>query len=212
MTDSTLRCALSMALALAMAGCVTVYQPLSGLNRPVALDPGLANFADTSIALRCVPGGALTEGEADTLCRKVSQLFENQGARVTIESVGRIDDAIEAAEATEATEAAGASALRVELRAEVVHRDAHSVLFGPLADWIWGYTADYTVRQEVRIKGADGFLLAQETLTGRFVQRLGFFSDADEDFSRDYYGRLSQLALDARVRQTVLAEAGGGSG
>lgn len=207
MPDCSYARTLSMTLALALAGCVTVYQPLSGLNRPVALDPGLANFADTTVALRCVPGGALTEGEADTLCRKVSRLFENQGAQVTIESTAQIDEPEAPAAETER------STLRVELRAELVHRDAHSVLFGPLADWIWGYTADYTVRQEVRIRGADGFLLAQETLTGRFVQRLGFFSDADEQFSRDYYGRLSQLALDARVRQAVLAEAaGGGSG
>lgn len=192
--------ALPAALALALAGCVTVYQPLSGLNRPVALDPGLANFADTALVLRCLPGGALTAEEAETLCRKVGRLFENQGAQVTVRSAGRIEDPDTPGEGP------ARAALSIELRAEIVHRDAKSLIFGPLADWIWGYSAEITVRQEVRIRGADGFLLAQETLTGRFVQRLGFFSDAEERFSRDYYGRLSQLALDARIRQQVLAE------
>lgn len=199
--------AISAALALALTGCVTVYQPLSGLNRPIALDPGLANFADTALVLRCLPGGALTAEEAENLCRKVGRLFENQGAQVTIQSAGRVDEPDAPAEGP------ARAALAVELRAELVHRDANSLFFGPLADWIWGYSAEFTVRQEVRIRGADGFLLAQETLTGRFVQRLGFFSDAEERFSRDYYGRLSQLALDARIRQQVLAEnAGPGPG
>lgn len=196
-----------LAPLLALAGCVTVYQPLSGLHRPIAIDPGRANFADTAVILRCVPGPSITEEESGTLCRKVSRLFENQGARVEVRRVGQLDDDLD-----EPAEAPAKHTLHVELSARVLHRDTSSVFLGGLPS-LWGYVADFTFAQDVRVRDASGFLLAQETLTGRFISKLGFFSDAEEDFSRDFYGQLSQIALNARMRQSVLAEAApGGAG
>lgn len=188
---------LALLAALLCGGCtVVVYQPMSGLHRPVAVDPSRPNFTDVDIEVRCPPGGAVDATEAGALCRRVARLFENQGARVEIHTPGA-----PAADPEPDGEAPATprTALRVELTARILHRE--------ITDWLfWEHVSDYTVAQDVVIRDETGFMLARDTLTGRFVKRWGFFSDADEDFSIDFYAQLSQLALNARVRRRVLAE------
>jgi len=190
------------AAAICAGGCVTIYQPMSGLHRPVAIDPTYANFADLDVTLRCLPGPSLTGSEAGTLCRKLSRLFENQGAQVTVRTSSRrgddLDDTPVEATTTEA-DAPPRAQIEVELTARRIHEEA--------TQWLWwSSVSDYTFAQDVVIRDSNGFMLVRETLTGRFVTVLGFFSDAEEDFSKDYYAQISQLALNAKIRQRVLAE------
>ncbi len=61
----------TLASLLCLSGCITVYQPLSGLHRPIAVDVGEANLAGVAVTLRCLPGESLSRSEAGALCRKV---------------------------------------------------------------------------------------------------------------------------------------------
>jgi len=189
-----------MMIAALSGGCVDVYQPMSGLHRPIAIDPGYANFEDLDVSLRCLSGPALDSTDAGTLCRRVSRLFENQGARVTVRTGAEapVDDA-PAGDERAAAEARPRAALSIEIAARVVNRESTHYLFVE-------YLSDYTVAQDITIRDETGFLLVRDTLTGRFVTRVGFFSDAEEQFSGDFYGQMSQLALNAAVRRRVLAE------
>lgn len=182
---------------------MSVYQPMSGLNRPVAINTDYANFTGVALTLLCLPGPLVEPDQAEDQCRKLSQLFENQGARVeTRTSPGRVEDPdgdVEAAEPT-AEETAPALALTIELSARLIHREVTNFLW-------WAITTDYTFAQDIVIRDSSGFLLLKDTLTGRFVRRLGFSRGAGPDFSRDYYNQLSQLTLNARMRRQVLGEA-----
>ena len=181
----------------ATLGCTTtVYHPMSGLHRPVAINLDYANFGDLEVSLQCLPGPLVTAGEARTLCQKLERLFVNQGATTASRtSLGRApeDDGEPAKDAVER------SALNVELSARLIHREESSFLW-------WSWTTDYTFAQDVAIRDETGFLLVRETLTGRFVRQLGFTSSAEADFSKDYYAQLAQLTLNAKVRRQVLAE------
>lgn len=184
-----------LALHLLLAGCVTSYQPMSGLHRPVAIDTDYANFADLSLTLHCLAGPVLDASQARDLCRKLSRLFENQGCAVeTRTSTGRPSDSDEAPGAGPAR-----TALNMRLSSRLIHEVETDLI-------LWSYWTDYTFAQDVVVTDETGFLLVQETLTGRFVTRLGFFSDTEEDFSSDYYGQVSQLALNAKMRRQVLRE------
>ena len=65
---------------------------------------------------------------------------------------------------------------------------------------------DYTFAQDVTIRDENGFLLAKDTLTGRVMMRMGFFEEAKDDFTRDYYGQISQMTFNAKLRRQVLRE------
>lgn len=186
----------------ALVGCVDVYQPLTGLHRPIAIDTGSANFGDLDIAVRCVAGPAIDASQAGQLCRRVARLFENQGARVEVlrGDRARIEEPDDAAGQKPAAETPRA-ALSIRISAREIRRETTTII-----PWVWDYLAEYTVAQDIEIRDETGFLLAQDTLVGRFVSRVGFFSDAEEQFSADFYGQLSQLALNAKVRRRVLAE------
>ncbi len=198
---------LGMALLLcagSTTGCIAVYQPMSGLHRPIAVDPTYANFTDLDLTLHCVPGDHLDRGETRSLCRKLGRLFENQGAEVHT-LVGRSplvdpDDEPDAA-ATDALaeKVRPKTALHVSLRSRVVHQESISI-FG------WDIVTDYTFAQDVTIRDEHGFLLAKDTLTGRVMMRLGAFEEAKDEFTRDYYGQISQLAFNAKMRRQVLRE------
>lgn len=181
------------------AGCITVYQPMSGLHRPVAIDPQYANFKDTTVRLQCVPAKFVGKSDMARLCRRVGRVFENQGARVQAEvSRGRVlsDPEVDDGE----TPPANGVVLDVVLRSERVHAQTAFPFF-------WDGEADITFAQHIVVRDETGFLLVRETLRGRFVRRIGWSSDAEEAFSKDYYGQLSQLVFNARMRWTV---AGGG--
>ena len=46
----------------------------------------------------------------------------------------------------------------------------------------------------------------QERFAGRFIQRFGFNSEPNDAFSKDYYGWVSQMAFNAKLRRKVLTE------
>jgi len=225
--------ALALGLALLAApGCVHVYQPLSGLHRPIVVDPGARNFEDLRLTVVCRAGDLLSRGEARLLCDKVGKLFEIQGARVTtVTDRGRYgggedevgEDAPTAIDAT-------TTDLVLELRARANHttNDVLSwVLCIGTATLAPAYT-ESTFAQDVVIRDATGFLLVSDSLEGRIVRTFGLGTWAgnklldlvarkkeDElstkavhaDVSRDLYGQLSQMVFNAKMRWQVLEEA-----
>lgn len=228
-------------IPLVAAGClnVHVYQPMTGLYDPVLVDPAAPNFVGRSITIRCAPGDGLDRAEARKLCRNVRTLFENQGATVEVlapaggpSSTNPFADAAEAAANAEAA-GTGRSDLTVELSARTLNKTRHPV------SWIL-YVASFTVApgvtestfaQDVVVRDATGFLLAQETLVGKMVKYSGVgtylgnvlldytLREKDErlvmpgpdgrpgyaDLSLDLYRHLSQTVFDADLRRQVLA-------
>jgi hypothetical protein len=211
------------------AGCVTVYQPLATLHRPIVIDTGVANFDGMSILVNCVPTDFMDRTAADQLCQRVQTLFENQGA--TVQTISRVGEAAREQEEEAAEEGpVGPSDLTVELRARRIHEEKHPFL------WVISFMTltmlpamtEYTFAQDITIRDQAGFLLVTETIQARFVryfgggiwaanQLLDWFvrEEADKlmgkaaarDFSRDYYGQLSQMVFNARMRWRVLREA-----
>ena len=201
-----------------LSGCgVTVYQPLSGLQRPAIVDPRLANFEGMRLLVRCFPGDYASVQDSDLLCRKVGTLFRNQGAQVQTD--------------LRRSNRSPQEAFRPDLIIELSSRLLHKESSGPL----WAVTvltlslvpayAEYSVAQDVTIRDASGFLLASDSLKARFIEYYGagiwsvnwaldtlvrspeekLSGDAPaQDFSRDFYAQLSQLAFNARVRSDVL--------
>ncbi len=213
------RAALTLLLVGLSPACVTVYQPLTALQRPVAIDPTHENFAGQRIKVRCIPGDALDEDEAEKLCRHQRALFEAQGAEV---------DTVVPREGVELTEAgAKPPDLTVDLKARLIHKDNSAAL------WVLSVATltlvpavvDMTFAQDVTIRDRDGFLLVADSLQARFVTQVGVLvgaanllmdllvrppgqrlstGAAQDDFSRDFYGQLSQLAFQARMRSWVM--------
>jgi hypothetical protein len=207
-------------LALLASGCVTVYQPLVSLQRPVVVDPQIANFEGQRILVRCIPGDYLQPDDAAQLCRNVRSLFTRQGAQVEVE-VPRAG-----VSARDEQEAAKAD-LIIELKARLVHEEDSALLrtLSVLTFTLVPAITDSTFAQEVIIRDSSGFQLAADTFQGRFVRYTGVGlwavnsaldllvrSDAEEltgdapkkDFSRDFHGQLSQLAFNARMRSLVM--------
>lgn len=219
-----------LALALGASGCTHVYQPLSGLHRPIVIDPDVANFQDLRLTVYCPPGDLLGPAEAASLCRMVGLLFENQGAQVTTSTRDRrlVDEEAQALGEGEA--AAPRADLVLELRArQLSHRN------DPLR-WILCYgtlslvpaVTETTFAQDVTIRDGSGFLLLSDTLKGRIVRRFGVGTwagnklldlvwrdpedeivgsdKAGRDLSADLYGQLSQLMFNAEMRWKVLQQ------
>lgn len=210
---------LSTLLALLASGCVTVYQPLVSLQRPVVVDPRIANFEGQRILVRCIPGDYLQPNDAMQLCRNVRSLFTNQGAQVEAE-VPRPGSA--------GDEGGGPKAdLIIDLKARLVHEES-SALMGVasvLTLTLVPTISEFTFAQEVTIRDSSGFQLASDTLQGRFVRyngigiwavngALDLFVRSDEedltgdaakkDFSRDFHRQLSQLTFNAHMRSVVM--------
>ncbi len=212
--------AIGVALA---AGCVnvTVYQPLTSLQRPTVLDPQVPNFDGTRLLIRCVPGDYVKADDAQRLCRRLQTLFTNQGA--IVETVVPRPGATPG----ETGEPAAPPDLVLELKTRLLHEENPTFL------WIVSFATlsmvpaitEYTVAQDVSIRDRDGFQLAADSLQARFVRYTGaglwavnraldllvrprserLTEDTHEqDFSRDYYRQMSQLAFNARVRASVL--------
>src|SRR4051812_24464429 len=72
-------------LGVVCTGCVTFYQPQVSLQRPVVIDTETENFKGVKLLIRCIPGDALEDDEAEVLCRNLRPLFSNQGATVETE-------------------------------------------------------------------------------------------------------------------------------
>src|SRR4051812_34519019 len=109
-------------LALLSSNCVTVYQPLVSLQRPVVVDPQIANFEGQRMLVRCVPGDYLQPDDAEQLCRNVRALFTNQGAHVDVE--------VPRAGMSARDEEGGAKAdLIIDLKARRVHEENSALLW-----------------------------------------------------------------------------------
>ncbi|MGQ0507688.1 MAG: hypothetical protein ACT4TC_20490 [Myxococcaceae bacterium] len=200
---------------LATTGCVTVYQPLVSLQRPVAVDPQQPNFSEVRVLVRCFPDSYLDEDDAQQLCNRVRTAFVNQGATVEVEIPG----------------SGGTADLKpqfvLDLKSRLLHEDNSPLLWvlsGVTFTLIPGIS-EYTFAADVEIHDPSGSLLIADTLQGRFVRYFGagvwvvnkaadllvrskeekLTGDAaSEDFSRDFYRQISQLMLHAKTRALVL--------
>ena len=205
-------------------GCVTVYQPLTGLQRPVAIDRATDNFAGQNLLLRCLPADDVSPSagreNAQKLCGKVSALFSGQGAQVDLAQTG--SGAFSMAPIT----GTARPDLVIELRTRQLHA-ANPPFMWALCIMTCSVVPAYreaTHAIDVSIRDADGFELASESYQARFVEYVGggiwvvnraldytvreeneqVLGSAQKDFSRDLYQQLTQLAFNARVRAAVL--------
>ncbi len=202
-----------------------VYEPLSGLHRPIVIDTGDANFPGLKLAIYCPAGGALNPSEAASLCRKVGMLFQNQGAEVTtsIRDNRQRDDFAQTGEAV----AEPAEELVLELRAREIHQsnDPLSWLLCMGTFTLVPAITEYSFAQDVIIRDAGGSVLLSDTLQGRIIRRFGagawagnkvldlVWRDpedeligevAQRELSQDLYQQLSQLVFNATMRAGVL--------
>jgi hypothetical protein len=197
--------------ALLTSGCVTVYQPLRALQRPVVLSIDENNFEGLKVQVRCPPGAFVKGGEANKLCRKVERVLSNQGAVVGggVEQNGTKPDLI------------------IDIESRLLSDDTDRlfsvlcILSGTLIPWV----TDTSLAEDITIRDADGFVLASDSFQARFVTYIGLAVWAvnglldllvrgeDEKLvgkaqnavvSKDFYSQLSQLAFHARTRSLVL--------
>lgn len=216
-----LRPGLLLFLAAGSSGCLTIYQPQLSLQRPVAVDPELGNFDGVRMLIRCVPGEYSDDEDSALLCRKLRPMFANQGAEVEVE--------VPSAHGGRRIEEPGAAEpdLIIDLTSRLLHSESSVGLWlicfatGTLVPSI----TDATFAQDVIIRDKSGFLLSSDSLQGRFVRYFGLGiwavngivdliarargqrlsgSNATEDFSKDFYGQMSQLAFHAQMRARVL--------
>jgi hypothetical protein len=207
----------------ALMGCaqVTVYQPLAGLHRPVVVDRQAPNFEGVRLRIHCPPGAGVAADEAQAMCDKVSQVFENQGALVTTSEEANDGGTLRTAEAPH---------LMLEIRTRETRQTTR-----PLSRMLWIASltlvpaiSEITFTQDLTVRDGSGFLLASDTLRGRLVQREGFGvwavnkaldeyvrrpeekltgEAAKRHLSEDLYGRLSQLTYNAKIRRELLVAA-----
>jgi hypothetical protein len=220
-----------LALTFGATGCLHVYEPLSGLNRPIVIDTDLANFPDLSLDIFCPPGDLLTPAQANELCRKVGILFENQGAQVRTSSRDRRLQEMEGGGDIVETGTSNTPRpiqLILELRARELNRqsDTLSWLFCYMTATLVPGVSESTFAQDVTIRDESGFLLLSDTLKGRIVSRFGLGpwagnklldlmrkedeklsgNVANRELSADLYQQLSQLVFNAARRAAVLNE------
>lgn len=212
-------------LALSLAGCVVhTYHPMQGMGSPVVVDAGAPNFQDLNLTVTCLEGDYLSRQETNVLCQRVSKLFENQGA--VVKTVGARGPFGGLEEST-ADDGRARTDLSMELRSRRVHQARYPLSWVThIASFtVLPYLTEQTFSQEVTIRDADGFLLAQSSLQARIVRRAGagpwvshklmdwlvreeedrLTGDAfDRSFSEDMYGQLSQLVFNAKLRWQTL--------
>lgn len=208
-----------MLALLAFSGCVTFYQPQLALQRPVAVDPQQpTNFTDTRVLVRCHPAEGV---EPDVLCRNVRSSLSKQGAKVTTEVVRPNGRAPESKDATEAPQYV------IDITSKLVDHN-ESFLLGIL--FAFSFTLvpsweEWTFSQDVRVRDAAGFVLAQQAFQERFVEAVGLGiwginaivdllirpkedqvtgDGAKAEFTRDLHAHLAQLLHNAKVRARVM--------
>jgi hypothetical protein len=214
--------AAALCALLAGSGCITIYQPLSSLQRPSVVDASAPNFEGLHLLVRCLPGDYLGAADSQRLCRHVATLFRNQGAEVETQ-IPRQGRAMVDPEAVRRPD------LIIELTSRLIHKEDSKLLYvlsGVTYTLVPAYS-EHTFAQEITIRDASGFLLSTEVLQARFIDYFGLGiwgvnwlldvlvrpkedeltgSAAHKDFSRDYYRHLSQQAFNARIRQVVLQQ------
>jgi len=214
---------LAVAVVVALLpGCVTVYEPLLGLQRPVVVDMNAPNFEGQKILVRCLPNDHLSPQDMDILCSRTRGVLANQGAEVET-SVPRRSGS----RAADREEGAAPADLIIELSGRLLHEDNVPIL------WILSYLSltlvpaitEFTFAQDVSIRDQEGSLLIADSLQGRIIQYFGAgvwavnaaldmaVRKEDEkinedvskkDLSRDLFGQISQLAFHAKTRARVL--------
>ncbi len=217
-------------------GCVKIYQPVSGLHQPTALDLNVGNFQDVALTIHCPPGELVNADEAKALCRKVGLLFENQGAQVTTYTTDRrlIDDPSGLAfdeDPSEVEAEPPPTDLILELRAHREHLENHHITWLMCAATfsLVPAVAEYTFHQDVIVRDGSGYLLTSGVLRGRIVRYFGggywlgtklldlVWRDKDDrildvsnphkELSADFYAQLTQLVFNAKMRWRVLEQA-----
>ncbi|MEN0064891.1 MAG: hypothetical protein AAGA48_22290 [Myxococcota bacterium] len=209
-----------------------MYHPLTGLHDPIVVDPRYPNFEGLGVTVRCLPRDDLNDRakaseEASTLCDRVSQLFETQGAVVTVSDVVDIDD-FDEEEEEEEEEAPLDADLVMEIRSRLVHKRQpfFTIPFFLASFTVLPVVEERTFAIDVAVRDGNGFLLLQDSYQGRVVSRggigpwlfnkLGDLGRAKEDrltvaasrrrFSEDLYRQLSQQLFDAMLRWRVVRE------
>ena len=217
---ASLRVCVSLLLLLIGCGCVTVYQPMSSLQKPTAVQRSESTFKGQRMLIRCYSGDYLNRADAQRLCTKVASLFANQGAEV---------EALVPYAEGGLSEVAGKPAdLIVELRSTLQHMENPGFMWVACAltcSLIPGYT-EYSFTQDISIRDSEGFELASDSLRAKFTMYTGAAiwtvnrildllvretedeitgGAAERDFSKDFYRQLNQLAYNAKVRAEVLS-------
>lgn len=213
--------ALVVVLAAAGSGCVTFYQPMRAIHRPVAVEASPRNFEGLRILVRCLSTDDFSTSDAGTLCSKIGEDLEKQGALVETYTPSR----------TDTLEPDVFEGQRPDLTVEILSRNDHAYYY-PLT---WGACCvtcslvpimfERTDSQRIVVYGRDRSVLAEETYRERFVNYVGcsvwsvnwiadwIFRDdhqqvmddaGKKQFTRDFYGQVRQLTMNARVRSEVL--------
>ncbi len=199
---------LAVGVASATSGCVTVYQPLTALQRPRVINPEHKNFDGLRLMLRCIPSEDTDSGDSEILCQHLSTLFVNQGAEVELE--------VPESDLPLREDAAARPDLIIELTSRMLHSENSTL------QWMLCYASatlipavtEATFVQDVLLRDADGFLLGSDALQARFIRYFGVAywginklmdlivrpkeealtgDAAKADFSRDFYGQVAQL-------------------
>ena len=211
-------------------GCIHVYQPMSGFQGPVVVDPQAPNFQDVSLTVVCHRGDLLTAAEARSLCQHVGTLFENQGALVSTwtaaDQAGALDVGGPEPEQDDGPPAAD---LTLELNSRELHvaNDPVSWVLFVMSSTVVPAITESSFAIDVTVRDQSGFLLVEDSLQGRLVRRLGVGAwgtnklldrfirapedqitgdQAHEDLSEDLYGQLGQLVFNAKLQWEVLAQ------
>ncbi len=189
-------------------GCLTVYQPLSGLHRPIAIDTRVANFSGQALTIHCVPEKFLSRKEASALCRKLQVLFENQGAKVTTASTLQISDEglssndnrvvapLAAPGPTVVDKSQPPSSMTLKIQARQIHRETNPMLWtlSALTFTLFPAISEYTFVQDITIRDASGFLLLSDSLKAKFTRYFGlstYFGNIALDWFREESNKLS---------------------
>ena len=216
------RVLLAAAAAALLPGCVTVYQPLAGLQRPVVLSTEAGNFEGQRILVRCLPGDAsVPRPDVEHLCRNLRTVLSSQGAEA------QVDVLHDGHSRSSRDEGEAPPDLIVEVSSRLLHQASAPILslFSVLTATLVPMIEEFTFAQDVTVRDGEGTLLASDSLQGRFIQYIGVgvwavngvvdlavrqpgekINDEaiKQDFSRDLYGQISQLTLHAMMRERVL--------
>jgi hypothetical protein len=219
-----LRSLLLAAACVGSSGCatVTLYEPMSALQRPVLVHPAADNFSGTRILLRCLSNDDLPTGDADKVCRNLATTLQRQGA--VCESI--VPRGQDDARSASLFEGAGPD-LIIELDAKTEHHADYPLLglVSVISLTMVPSVEEHTYKQEIVVRGRDRSVLVSDVFRARFVEYTGllvwslngiadlFLRDDDndlggdaakKDFSRDFYQQSAQLAFNARVRSELL--------
>lgn len=221
-----------LVLALGPVGCTYVYQPMAGLHRPVVADPTMRNFPDVALTVHCIPGDHLTRPENRRLCRRIGDLFENQGATVEVfDTVELTPDAFGDAGGDVGAPPTPDTDLVLQVQSQLIDKGNSTLSWALCVATLSLVPAvdEETFGLDLQVRDGSGFLLLQDSLKGRVIRRFGAvayvgnrFLDwasrdkdarhrpdaAERELSADLYGQLTQLVFNARMRSIVQQEAG----